>query len=82
MTNININQNEYIFFYQQQSNNQIYQVVCEIVSPSLIINHLNKTIYNIEIDQNIGREMLIFTFDQKENLKSYLTQYLSCCLLN
>ncbi|CAB4441522.1 unnamed protein product [Rhizophagus irregularis] len=81
VSNINFNQNEYFFFYQQQSDNRIYQVVCEIVSPSSIINFLNKTIYEIEIEQNIGEE-LIFKFDQKENLKFYLTQYLNRFLLN
>ncbi|GBB84684.1 hypothetical protein RclHR1_11260005 [Rhizophagus clarus] len=82
-SNINFNQNVYIFYYrQQQSNNRIYQIVCEIISPSFIINFLNKSIYGIEIEQNIGCEELTFKFDQKENLKSYLTQYLNRFLLN
>ncbi|CAB4395492.1 unnamed protein product [Rhizophagus irregularis] len=81
VSNINFNQNEYFFFYQQQNDNRIYQVVCEIVSPSFIINFLNKTIYGIEIEQNIGEE-LIFKFDQKENLKFCLIQYLNRFLLN
>ncbi|CAB4430389.1 unnamed protein product [Rhizophagus irregularis] len=81
VSNININQNEYIFFYQQQNDNRIYQVVCEIVSPSFIINFLNKIIYGIEIEQNIGEE-LTFKFDQKEYLKFYLTQYLNGFSLN
>ena len=62
--------NEYIFHYQQQFNNRIYQVSCEIVS-SLT---LNKSIYGIEIEQNfvqhlaftsddlIEREILNFTY--------------------
>jgi hypothetical protein len=74
------NQNVYVFFHQQH--NRIYQIVCEIVSPSLIIKFLNKAIYGIEIEQNIGQELLTFTFDQKENLKFYLSQYLNCYLLN
>ncbi|PKC06835.1 hypothetical protein RhiirA5_419031 [Rhizophagus irregularis] len=81
VSNINFNQNEYIFYYQKQSDNRIYQVVCEIISPSFIVNLLNKTIYGIEIEQNIGEE-LTFKFDQKENLKFYLTQYLNRFLLN
>ena len=40
--------NEYIFHYQQQFNNRIYRVSCEIAS-SLI---LNRCIYGIEIEQN------------------------------
>ncbi|RIA90370.1 hypothetical protein C1645_823503 [Glomus cerebriforme] len=67
------NQNEYTFFYQRQSNGQIYQVVCEIVTPLF----LNKIIYGIEIDQNFGQDQLLFTFYQKENIKFYLSQYLS-----
>jgi len=56
------NINDYVFFHQQQSNNQIYQIICEIVSPSFIINHLNKNIYGIEIEQNIGHEQFDFQF--------------------
>lgn len=70
---INSNQYEYIFFYNQQSNGKIYQIFCEIVIPSLI---LNRVIYGIEIYQNFEHERLLFTFNQKENLKFYLTQYL------
>ncbi|PKK58467.1 hypothetical protein RhiirC2_796248 [Rhizophagus irregularis] len=65
----------------QMNAEQAAAVVCEIVSPSFIINFLNKTVYGIEIEQNIGEE-LIFKFDQKENLKFYLTQYLNRYLLN
>ena len=72
--NINYNQSEYIFFYQQQY--KIYRVACEIVPPSLITNFLNRNIFGIEVEQN-EQERLSFTFDQKENLKFYLTQYLS-----
>jgi hypothetical protein len=77
VSNISFNQNEYIFFYQRQNDNQIYQIVCEMVSPSFIINLLNRAIYGIEIEQNIRHEELTFRFDQKENLKFYLTQYLN-----
>ena len=74
--NINRNQsNEYIFFHQQQC--KIYQIACEIVSPSLIINFLNRTVYGIEFEQNVVQEQLSFTFEQKGNLKFYLTRYLS-----
>ncbi|RIA90368.1 hypothetical protein C1645_823502 [Glomus cerebriforme] len=73
--NINSNQNESIFFYQKQSNGQIYQITCEIVSSST----LNKTIYGIDIE-NYGHDHLSFTFEQRENLKLYLIQFLSHCL--
>lgn len=76
-------ENEYIFFYKRQSCNRIYQIVCEKVSPSLIINFLNKTIYGIEIEQNdVGYEQLSITFDQKENLKFHLKQHLDRYLLD
>ena len=71
------NGNENIFFYQQQINNRIYQVSCEIVS-SLT---LNKSIYGIEIEQNFVQH-LAFTSDQKGNLKFHLTQYLRHYLLD
>jgi hypothetical protein len=78
----NFNQNEYVFFYQQQTGSRIYQVVCEIVSPSFVINLLNKTVHGVETKQNIEFEELSFKFDQKENLKYYLTQHLNCFLLD
>ena len=78
-SDVKSNQNEYSFFYQQ-SDNRIYWVSCEIVTPLT----LNKIIYGIEIvEQNFGQERLsFFTFYQKENLKFYLTHYLSYYILN
>ena len=74
--NINSYQNKYVF-YQQIVNNRVYQVECEIVLPSLIINFLNKSIFGIETyESNIEQELPTFTFNQKENLRFYLTQYL------
>jgi hypothetical protein len=78
----NVSNNEFVFFYQQQTGSRIYQVVCEIVSPYFVINLLNKTICGVEIEQNIGFEELSFKFVQKENLKYYLTQYLNRFLLD
>ena len=64
--------------FYQQSDNRIYQIACELVTPLT----LNKIIYGIEIiEQNFG-EQLAFTFDQKENLEFYLLQHLSHYLLN
>lgn len=70
--------NEYIFYYQQQYNNQIYQILCEIVSPS----YLNKKFYGIEIEPNMEQKQFVFTSDQQENLKFYLSQYLGNYLFN
>ena len=79
--NIQSNENECIFYYQQQSDTRFYQVSCEIVSPLLIDNCLNKNFLGITL-QNAEQEHLAFTFDQKENLKVCLKQYLSQHLLN
>ncbi|CAB4390906.1 unnamed protein product [Rhizophagus irregularis] len=70
--------NEYIFYYQQQNNNQIYQISCEIASS----NYLNKKFYGIEIEPNMEQKQLVFTSDQQENLKFYLSQYLGNYLFN
>ncbi len=53
-----------------------------MVNPYLIVNLLNKRIYGIETECNVEHEPLTFTYDQRENLKFYLTQYLSHYLLN
>ncbi|PKY60659.1 hypothetical protein RhiirA4_484613 [Rhizophagus irregularis] len=80
--NIQFNENECIFYYQQQYDNRFYQVSCEIVSPSLIDNFLNKNFLGIELQQNLNQEYLAFTFDQKINLEYFLKQYLSQYILN
>ncbi|GBC04434.1 hypothetical protein RclHR1_05690002 [Rhizophagus clarus] len=80
--NIQVNENECIFYYQQQYDNRFYQISCEIVSPSLIDNCLNKNFLGFELQQNVNQEYLAFTFDQKENLEYFLNQYLSQYLLN
>ena len=83
ISSINFNQNKYIFFYQSQINSPIFQIICEIVSPSFINNLLNRT-HGIEIEQNINirHEQLTFNPQQKINLKFYLSQYLNHCKLN
>ncbi|CAB4440397.1 unnamed protein product [Rhizophagus irregularis] len=79
---IQTNEYEYIFYYQQQYDNRFYKIICEIISPSSITDYLNKNIHGHEIGQNMEQERLVFTFDQKENIKFHLTQYLSQYLLN
>ncbi|CAB4443178.1 unnamed protein product [Rhizophagus irregularis] len=79
--NTQSNENECIFYYKQQHDARFYQVSCEIVSPLLINNCLNKNFLGFEL-QNAEQEHLAFTFDQKENLKSCLRQYLGQYLLN
>ena len=70
-----LKENEHIFYYQRQSNNQLYQITCKIVSP----NYLNEMIYGVEI---VGQKKFAFISNQKENLQIYLTQYLSHHLLS
>ncbi|RGB35459.1 hypothetical protein C1646_759298 [Rhizophagus diaphanus] len=77
--NTQSNENEYIFFYQQEYDNRFYQVTCEIVSPSSITNYLNENIYGIKPQQE---ERLSFFIEQKQNLEFHLTQYLRNYLLN
>ncbi|CAB4427237.1 unnamed protein product [Rhizophagus irregularis] len=81
--NKQLKENEYTFFYLQLSDYQSYQITCEMFTPSSINNYLNKYIYGIEVEQ-IQEELSIFTSYpyHKENLKSYLTQYLSYYILN
>ncbi|CAG8695551.1 5160_t:CDS:1 [Funneliformis caledonium] len=79
---MHLKQNEYVFFYKQQCNDQIYQVSCEIISPSFINNYLNKNIHGIEIEQNMGQEQLALTFDQGKSLELHLLQYLNNFFLN
>ena len=80
--NIQSNENECIFYYQQQYDTRFYQVSCEIVSPILINNCLNKNFLGIELRRDMENEKLAFTFNQKENLEYCLKQYLSLNLLN
>src|SRR5205814_982679 len=38
--NVQLKENEWMFFYQQQYNNRFYEITCEIVSPSSITGYL------------------------------------------
>lgn len=71
-------ENEFVFYYQQQINNQFYQITCKIASP----DYLNKILYDVELYQNVEQEGLVFTSDQKENLQLHLSRYLNRHLLN
>jgi hypothetical protein len=80
-SDVQLNENEYIFFYQQEYNNRFYQITCELVSPSLITNYLNESFYGIGLQQNLLQENFVFTLYQKEELEFHLTRYLSQYLL-
>jgi hypothetical protein len=79
--NVQSNENECIFYYQQQSNYRLYQISCEIVSPLLVNNCLSKNFLGVEFQQNLEQERLVLTFDQKEYLECHLKRYLSQYLL-
>src|SRR3954469_26061873 len=80
--NIQSNENECVIYYPQQYDNKVYQITCQIASPSLVNNCLNKNFLGIELQQqNLEQENLTFTLDQKENLETHLLQYLSNYLL-
>ncbi|GBC01742.1 hypothetical protein RclHR1_04310003 [Rhizophagus clarus] len=79
--NTQLKGNEYTFFYLQLSDYQCYHITCEMFTPSSINNYLNKNIYGIEVEQ-LQEEISMFTPYHKENLKSYLTQYLSYYILD
>ncbi|CAG8680976.1 uncharacterized protein OCT59_017110 [Rhizophagus irregularis] len=79
--NVQPNENECIFYYRQQIDTRFYRVSCEIVSPILINDYLNKNILGI-YSQNLEQENLTFTINQKDNLEYHLKQYLSLYLLN
>jgi hypothetical protein len=80
--NIQINENEIIFFYANQFTNRSYKITCKIVSPFSIVKYLNKYIYGIEIQLNVEQELLlVFTSEQKQNLEFHLSQYLNNYLL-
>ncbi|RGB33394.1 hypothetical protein C1646_669376 [Rhizophagus diaphanus] len=75
------NENEGIFYYQQQYNNQLYELSYEIVSPLLVNNCLNKNFLGFEFQQNMEQERIVLTFDQREHLECHLKKYLSQYLL-
>ncbi|CAB4494086.1 unnamed protein product [Rhizophagus irregularis] len=79
--NVQSNENECVFYHQQQCNNRLYQVSCEFFSPLLVNNCLNKNILGVEFQQNMEQEHIVLTFDQKEYLKCHLKKYLSQYLL-
>ncbi|CAB4494060.1 hypothetical protein RhiirA5_425085 [Rhizophagus irregularis] len=79
--NMQINENEIMFFYANQYTNRSYKLTCKIVSPFSIAKYLNKNIYGIEIQANVERELLKLTPEQKQNLEFHLFQYLDNYLI-
>ena len=81
VSNVQSNENECVIYYHQQYDSRVYWISCEIASPCLINNCLNKNFLGVELQQNVEQENLAFILDQKENLEFHLLQYLSNYLL-
>ena len=65
-------------FHHQLNEKTSYKISCILISPSLIVQFLNKNIYGIEPgqDENPQQEWLTFYNSQRENLEFHLKQFL------
>lgn len=80
-TNIpnNNNNNRAVYtFYYHLNHNKSFQITCEMVSHTLIVQYLNKNIFGIELRQpeQHQEEYLNFSNGQRENLEYHLKGYL------
>ena len=68
---------DHTFYYRLNENNS-YQISCNLISHSLIVQFLNKNIHGIELKQSeeLQEECLCFSNSQRENLEFHLKQYL------
>lgn len=66
---------DYEFTYQQSSN-VIYRVTCKLLSHSLVVNILNKEIYDKDFDVHDLKRKYILAWDQKYNLELSLKKSL------
>ncbi|RIA80909.1 hypothetical protein C1645_865918 [Glomus cerebriforme] len=67
----------FVFYYQQSSDKRIYQITCEMVPHSIIVQFLNLNIYGIELNQNEQQQQQqTFSNRHKENLEFHLKQFL------
>src|SRR3954453_9800138 len=62
---------EHVFFYQG-----IYFVTCELLSPSLIVNILNRKVYGMDLDVNNLKQKESLSLIQKLSLEQDLKQVL------
>jgi hypothetical protein len=67
------------YYFLKVDEKKCYKVTCELISPSLIVQYLNKNIHNIEIKQDIyqqqQQEYLEFSRELKQNLEYYLKDF-------
>ncbi|RGB33407.1 hypothetical protein C1646_761765 [Rhizophagus diaphanus] len=71
----------FVFYFQQPNDKRIYQITCEMVPHSFILQYLNLNIYGIEIKQDEHRQQQKqrhqeFSDRHKENLEFHLKQFL------
>jgi hypothetical protein len=72
----------FVFYFQQPNDKRIYQITCEMVPHSFILQYLNLNIYGIEIKQDEHRQQQQqqrhqeFSDRHKENLEFHLKQLL------
>ncbi|PKY48628.1 hypothetical protein RhiirA4_464272 [Rhizophagus irregularis] len=71
----------FVFYFQQPNDKRIYQIACEMVPHSFILQYLNLNIYGIEIKQDEHRQQQQqrhqeFSERHKENLEFHLKQFL------
>jgi len=77
LNNNNISSNLYVFYFPQFVQKKIYQVTCELVSHSLIIQFLNVNIHGIEVKKNDQEGYVNFSRELRENLEFHLKQFLA-----
>ncbi|RIA91360.1 hypothetical protein C1645_822151 [Glomus cerebriforme] len=68
---------DHAFNYQLDDKNH-YQINCILISPSLIVQFLNKKMYGIELRQTEEpqQEFLTFSNGQRDNLEFHLKEFL------
>ncbi|GBC00217.1 hypothetical protein RclHR1_03790010 [Rhizophagus clarus] len=76
--NYNQPNNIYVFCFQNPIDKKIYRVSCEMMSHSLIVKILNKTLYNIELNLNEHQQQRQqeFSKEHKKNLEFHLKNLL------
>src|ERR1044072_5472788 len=74
---IKCNNNVFIFKYYQTQ--KIYKVTCEIIPPQEVVNILNKSLYDIELNLNDEYVKVpeIYKTDFEDVLKQHLNEYLA-----
>jgi hypothetical protein len=62
-------------FYYKLDDKNLYRITCILISNSLIVQFLNKKIYDIEGEEK-QEEYLTFSNAQRDNLELHLKEYL------